>query len=470
MQALNSLRSLFSPQKPAVPEQTQSIDKYANQAEEFVAYCGKMLGGTHEIKFEYRFKNYDPKTDTKSGPLTAIRVRIVPDEKGFIQNKEDCEDFLEGIKRLVGEQSAGLISQAYVAQRGGQPHYFFDLDLAVLKDLSMNALIVSLENSIKCVTSPDTVHHGVEVIALDNVDGVCDQKKMSYSVAIFDAVKRGDNDLVKIEIPYAQYEDTYKLTDKSSLRNLFRDANETSINIPYPFKGSSHQMKTENGTVLQRPNHNGSHSVRKTKCLDAVFQCIGSNGTEEAKSIKESYTEQEMLCLEMAAFFSRSGRVDESTRSNPASDKNGLKRSAEIFRRYAEQTDLPRDLIEWTVRLIENCGNAPKDWQNIDIGDKKSVMGLQILTSVHYFDLYRCFDKPLMDKMETEIKDFLSPYLDQTAILSLIQYSKNLLIATGSSPDPQRTWSYTSSLYEACSNDALRCFEEADKVQLTVIS
>jgi|GEM_PF-5830042 len=84
-----------TPSKPA-PIDTQLQAQCETPAKEFADYCAQCLGRTHEIKYENRFAHFDRKTNTGSGALKAIRMRIMPNKSGgIIETKTDFEDFLK---------------------------------------------------------------------------------------------------------------------------------------------------------------------------------------------------------------------------------------------------------------------------------------------------------------------------------------------------------------------------------------
>jgi|GEM_PF-2014883 len=275
----------------------------------------------------------------------------------------------------------------------------------------------------------------------------------------------------KIIIPYAKYDQPFDLTERT-LNGLFSDANTVSINFPYQALDGSDSMSVnlvKNIGVLYRQNHNGTHSIRQVKIFEALLGGIKAYGTTGAKSIVNNLSKEEVLSLKMAAFFLRAGRVDEASSMTGGAPDVYKERSAQLFELYARQTNLPKAVIDWTIKLISDSGlpdHVPKKY--IDTNDVKSVMMFDLLSQTHNLDLYRCFGSTLMHGIEVTVDSTLQKYMEKTGdcinfLGNLKLYAKDLITATGATPDGEL--SYENKDYYECSNNVNLCFERVNFVK-----
>lgn len=277
--------------------------------------------------------------------------------------------------------------------------------------------------------------------------------------------KRPGKEKIKITVPVAHVFDL-KLT-KDNMSEIFRRANDVTMNKKYPIQNTSRKF---NGVMVHRPNHNGTHSLRKVAHVQNIFSYIKARGSVSAKSLLTNLTESEKNNLLAAAYFMRSGRVDESSHGSPHPD-NYKKRSAMIYEAYAQQLGETQEIIDWTKQLITNsCMPSTARDSAID-SDPKSLLGCEILSTAHNLDLVRCYSKRSMDSSISSIKESVSylssDYSDNNDHMKLIDYSKNLCEATGSG----RVYDnhpVNASLFAKSSVESNYCWDQIQKVQVPV--
>jgi len=270
-----------------------------------------------------------------------------------------------------------------------------------------------------------------------------------------------------IIVPYAKFAGNVVLNN-CSLMTLFSVAGDITINIPYQgemSKGTDDSKRITSDGIVYRQNHNVTHSVRQVKIFEAILAGIKQYGNVDAKKIIKNLSKDETFSLKMAVFFKRAGRVDESGNgfTNPDEYK---KRSAQIFKLYAQQTNLPKDLIEWAIKLIEDSC-IPSELRKHNLIDKKSLMMLDLLSETHNLDLYRCRFPEQMIETENNFDISMHKYMNENSgvfLKKIKTYAQNLIIATGATADGK--WSYKSKLYVDCSNDVIFCFDCVDKISL----
>ncbi len=247
-----------------------------------------------------------------------------------------------------------------------------------------------------------------------------------------------------------------KLTQEN-LSEIFRLANQHTLNKPYPLGDWPMRI---GDLVAYRPNHNGTHSARQTACIDALFDLLMSKGDANKKSIFNSLTDEEKMNLRLAAYFLRSGRVDESKITEPPAD-NYNARSALIYESYAKQLGVSSKTIDWTKKLIfYSCKpNRPKDFD----ADPKNKLGYTFLSLVHELDLVRCYSPEKMEDPMSKIKKHLGYFISDSVkrnrcMEQLIQYSKDLCQATGCN----RVFDNAPgnrNLFMSCSTDGAYCWK-----------
>lgn len=222
---------------------------------------------------------------------------------------------------------------------------------------------------------------------------------------------------------------------RENLGTIFRLANQYTLNTPYPL--GDWPMRHD-GNTAYRPNHNGTHSARQTAYLDAIFDFVQSKGSDQAQQLYSRLSEDELLNLQLAAYFLRAGRVDESSHLDPPADDYNT-RSAFIYEQYAIQLGVNPSTIQWIKKLIINsCKKfGERDW-DID-SDPKNKFCFEALSLAHDLDLVRCFEPEKMeyvtDKMRNRLKSFTSKLLPAATrnqyLSQLMQYARDVCDATG---------------------------------------
>jgi len=237
---------------------------------------------------------------------------------------------------------------------------------------------------------------------------------------------------IPIRIPIANVSDL-QLTE-GNLPEIFRRANEVTVNTQYAVQNTSRVFA---GEMVHRPNHNGTHSARQARHLEALFSLVEHRGSTEAQQQLRNLSQSEKLNLSLAAYFLRAGRVDESSHKNPPAD-DYYTRSAMIYEQYAKQMGENPATIAWTKKLmINSC--KPHGVRDADIDtNPKNKFGYEVLTMVHELDLIRCFGKTktasTVQSMRSRLDYFVSSSRSGSKdqhMNQFMQYAKNLCKATG---------------------------------------
>lgn len=249
---------------------------------------------------------------------------------------------------------------------------------------------------------------------------------------------------------------------QENLGEIFRLANEYTVNTQYAIQNTS--VKIDN-RMVHRPNHNGTHSIRQVRYVEALFDLIATEGKEEVKEIFAQLTDQEKINIKLAAFFLRAGRVDESSHYDLQPD-DYYTRSAMIYRAYAKQFGLDQEMIEWTQRLIIDsckpiylCQEATKN--------EKSRFVYNVFTTVHELDLVRCFNAKSIIRNVEGTKDRLPELLEKPCnahVTKLYQFSRDVCAATGARRCVDN-YLGNGKLFADCSLDGNLCLEAVRKVE-----
>lgn len=242
--------------------------------------------------------------------------------------------------------------------------------------------------------------------------------------------------------------------------DLFALFNEHTLNKAYPCQNTS---KLIAGIMVHRANHNGTHSARQVRYLEAICDCIAKHGNYSTKELLKQFTPQEMLHLRLAAYLMRAGRVDESEHKADKPD-NYNERSAQIYNLYARQLTGDAKLILDTRNLIEySC--VPWDKCPKIQGNKKAQLAHAIIASIHEMDLLRCFGP---DKVDVNSIPATKSRLQHLGISghqvdNLYEYAKKSLDSTGSF----RVYDGKggdSKLFADCSVNGKKCWQQVSSV------
>ena len=129
---------------------------------------------------------------------------------------------------------------------------------------------------------------------------------------------------------------------------------------------------------------------------------INSKALEDPDFITKFSSQQQNILI-LAAYFCRSGRVDESSHKSQNPD-NYYSRSANIFEAYVKQV-IPQDVqgkadLVWGKKLIENSCKPSAIWSlNMSkTPGSLDCVGYDLITLAHELDLMRCFGKEFKNK------------------------------------------------------------------------
>jgi hypothetical protein len=255
---------------------------------------------------------------------------------------------------------------------------------------------------------------------------------------------------------------------EENLSEIFQLANQHTLNQPYAIDISRKQ--TVQGKTIYRPNHNGTHSARQVRHLEALFDLIQNRGSEATKAVYNTLTSEEILNLRLGAYFLRAGRVDETSHKCPPAD-DYYTRSALIYEQYAKQLRVDGATIQWVKKLLINSCK-PEGVREADIDtDPKNTFGYEVLTMVHELDLIRCFDeantKKTIASMRGRLDYFVSDQeMQKDAIMDqFMEFAKDLCETTGSyrAYDKHRG---DIDLFVECSIDGALCWEKVESLAI----
>ncbi|MBA2368530.1 MAG: hypothetical protein H0V82_05855 [Candidatus Protochlamydia sp.] len=273
---------------------------------------------------------------------------------------------------------------------------------------------------------------------------------------VIEGNKRVGNDS-KIWIPIAKIK-TLTLKEEN-LEKIFSLANQFTLNTPYPIIYDSRWI---DGHLIHRPNHNGTHSARQARSLEALFDLIEKKGVPAAQKNLKNLSAYEKINLKLAAYFLRAGRVDETShKTSPADDY--YTRSALIYEAYAKQLGVSSALIEWTKAIIvDSC--KPIQLCRKANADPKSQFAYDLLTTVHEIDLVRCFAASRIADTAEKTKIRLSKLIHRSEKNGdlLYEFAKTLCAVTGSSRTVDG-YKGNAKLFADCSINGNICWRKVHK-------
>ena len=243
-------------------------------------------------------------------------------------------------------------------------------------------------------------------------------------------------------------------------------ANQYTLNQPYASAPADYFIYKVH--TVYRPNHNGSHSARQARTLEALFALVEKEGDASVQSVYRSLSAEEKMHLKLGAYFLRAGRSDESSHKMLNPD-DYYTRSAMIYEAYAQQLGATPATIAWVKKLIINSCK-PKGVRDPDIDtDPKNKFGYECFTVVHGLDLIRCFGKTSYGNSLAHVKNELDHYFLKKPALkadqTLFDFAKKLCEATGS----HRTYDGAkgnTDLFARCGVDGDFCWQQVQSVKL----
>jgi len=282
-----------------------------------------------------------------------------------------------------------------------------------------------------------------------------------------------------VEVANVQHglDDRLTLTE-ANLPKIFKLANQYTTNTPYrispqSINDRSDALCTIKGVPLYRYHHNGTHSARQVRGLEAVIDLIQKQASPEKQAIFKSFREEEKTNLKLAAYLMRAGRLDE--RGWQAKDPYA-KRSAEVYAAYAQQLGVDRTLIDDTMLAITDACKHDKFDPRV-LSDPKIKMAYELLSTLHEMDLVRQKRREAFFEEEgtsfVELQNRLVEILgkDKTIVSPFIKtlfvFASNLCTATGIDTHKDDTLPVgDGQLFIDCSQDGQFCWNAVSKVPL----
>ena len=267
-----------------------------------------------------------------------------------------------------------------------------------------------------------------------------------------------------------------KLTE-DSFSKVCGIINKQTASKPYQYKRRWATLKFEGKKyVINRYNHNGTHSARQAKFVDAIFNLIQSKGSIQSKKMLQSLTSEEKIALKLGAYCARIGRSDESSHKSLKPD-DYYSRSAQIFHIYADQLGVSKEVNNWVSSLIINsCKPQGIRDKEIDT-NPKNLFGYQVLTMAHELDLVRCFPRKKFDNynkvaIDQRIQWFIEPkskHLSPKITNQFVNFSILLTRITGGHLRyrfPNARIFTNESEYVKCSIQGEYCMDKLQRIRL----
>lgn len=306
----------------------------------------------------------------------------------------------------------------------------------------MSSLLVCSETTVGCL---DNLKHARSL-------GISDVSTDDNPTRFFIRVNRRPGFDQDILIPIARMPEI-ELTERN-LPQIFEIVNTHSVNIPYAYR-NDFEMFYKCG--LSRQLHNGTHSARQVRCIEALFDLVRKRGSENSKKHLASFSEHEVLNIKLAAYFLRTGRVDEESHK---SGDDYYQRSALIYEAYARQLRIQEPTIQWTKMLINHSCKP------ITLENPRDQFTHQLLSTSHNLDLVRCSSVKEYEGVMKKVRESLERLgIDPLATLEpLKNFAIALCQATGSKL--YYTRGGNKELFEECSKHGTFCWEAVQKTAI----
>jgi|GEM_PF-6546449 len=255
---------------------------------------------------------------------------------------------------------------------------------------------------------------------------------------------------------------------EENLARIFQLANHFTLNVNYPClnergRNGWGDALLNYGLPIYRPNHNGTHSARQVRYLEALFDFIEKCGSEKSKEELVRLTADEKINLKLAAYFLRAGRVDESSHKSKMPD-DYYRRSAIIYREYAKSLGVAEETIQWVEKLINNSCK-PKGVRDPSIDSvAKNMLGWKMLTLVHEIDLLRCYERASQE-IKNGLNEFVSGSVNDNVFNKWLKFAGMIRKKTGVQRANTPKGRY-SQLFAQCSVNGLLCWQQVRSVSI----
>jgi SidE phosphodiesterase (PDE) domain len=249
--------------------------------------------------------------------------------------------------------------------------------------------------------------------------------------------------------------------NEQNLLEVFEIAHEHTVNKAHHLEQTSEKI---NGTLVHRPNHNGTHLMRQVFYTDQICELIENKGTHDAQTRLRNLNKEN---LKLAVYLLRAGRENEGHGRNAQTDTNHKVRSAQIYEAYAEQLGIDAKTIEMTKNVIAQSA-APWEFVPDDLKkDPEFAFLYSIVSTAHELDLVRCYPPSKLDAKggsNEHIEGHLGYLLGQPNTTAckdrLVNFAKEACIATGESIHEEAGKpSRDRRVFVSCSNKAKNCYK-----------
>lgn len=200
------------------------------------------------------------------------------------------------------------------------------------------------------------------------------------------------------------------------LREIFQALSTHIVNKP-EVDEPEYFIKYQN-TIIFRPNHDPSHSIRQVVNTQFFLDIIKLYGIKDYKLGADSFTSEEQAILALAAFLYRAGRTNERP---GLADQSNEERSAKLFGVIVSALDFTPELVEAYVYLVQHtysplneeltkhyCQSFTGDTAELQI--VKLNLGKSVLHLSHHTDLVRCY--PDLERIDSVNKENLNALIE----------------------------------------------------------
>ncbi|WP_131780756.1 SidE phosphodiesterase domain-containing protein [Legionella israelensis] len=220
------------------------------------------------------------------------------------------------------------------------------------------------------------------------------------------------------------------------------------IEQPYADNPNDLISNSNRNMVAFHENHGTAHALRQREFSKRYLSIIQQEGTSPHKEAALAMTEEEIACMELAAFMFRAGRTNER---GGRGDPSNAERSAILFESVAKQMGFKDDLIKGMSTFM--CSHMPVgDWKSGKINLKgaekgftavgnvtaqqKAMVMKRILDLSHHNDLVRCWRDDNRTQISGPLQNQLDYLLGDTAkaahtTKAMMNYAAQMCKATG---------------------------------------
>ncbi len=311
--------------------------------------------------------------------------------------------------------------------------------IRLMKTSELQDLTTAINNWLKLKNKTELtlkIDHEYELVtdSFEESETLCDLIECGLNKKIISlpeelCVSIHDNTVIYSHRDIKPYEHYWKNTANKS--ELYKILSQDIIEIPYA--DDPEDYLSYNSQLAFHTNHGTTHGLRSAILTSFLNQYIENFANSHTKQVMNQMSDEEVACLELAGFLSRTGRTNELGWSG---DLTYSPRSAAIFKHIALELGFDRILVNTIAVCFDHKFKLEEVQTFLDKEQDESlataIIYQKLLHIAHACDLARCSgDKQeLLNEIQPELETLLETSITESSE-ELLDFSGQLCLKTG---------------------------------------